>query len=139
MTTFEYHTYSETRRNLREVLDAAESGRPVGVRRRSRRVALVDAEGFRSALSHSRDIPQPVAVAEAGGWTVLLPGMPIAVDATGFDDAVGKFIQALREYAEDWVDRLHAVPNHSPNWALIQFVSLSTDAQLVAWVRGSSE
>ena len=137
MTAVAYKTYSDARRDFKGVLDEAESGRPVGVQRRERRVAFVDAEGLRNALAHSRDVPQPVAVAEAGGWSMMLPGVPVAADGTGFDDAIDEFVLALREYSEDWVERLYRVPNHARHWALIQFIALSTDEQLAAWIRAS--
>jgi PHD/YefM family antitoxin component YafN of YafNO toxin-antitoxin module len=139
MEVLDYRNYTEARKELRELLDAAESGRPVGVQRRSRRVAIVEADAFLAALENSRSIPNPVAVAEESGWTLLLPGLPIAVDAAEFDDAVDEFVLALREYAEDWIDRLHAVPNHAGNWALIQVAALSTDDQLKRWVTGAPE
>jgi hypothetical protein len=82
-------------------------------------------------------VPQPVAVAEEGGWSVVLPGVPVAADGTRFDEAVEEFVLALREYSEDWVDRLHRVPNHARQWALIQFVAFSTDEQLAGWIRAS--
>lgn len=137
MTAVAYKTYTDARKGLKELLDDAESGRPVGVQRRERRVAVVDAEGLRNALAHSRDVPQPVAFAEADGWSVLLPGVPVAADGAGFDEAVDEFVLALREYVEDWTDRLHAVPNQARHWALIQFVALSTDHQLASWIRSS--
>lgn len=137
MTAVAYRNYTDARKDFKEVLDDAESGRPVGVQRRERRVVVVDAEGLRNVLAHSRDVPQPVAVAEAGGWSVILPGVPVAADEAGFDEAIDEFVQALREYSEDWVERLHRVPNHARHWALIQFVALSTDDQLAAWIRAS--
>lgn len=137
MTGVAYRNYSDARKDFKEVLDDAESGRPVGVQRRERRVAVVDAEGFRNALAHSRDVPQPVGVAEAGGWSIMLPGAPVAADGADFDEAIDEFVLALREYAEDWVERLHVVPNHARHWALIQFVAFSTDEQLAAWIRSS--
>lgn len=138
MTAVAFRSYTDARRDLKEVLDDAESGRPVGVQRRERRIALVDADGLREALAHSRDVPQPVTVAEAGGWSVFLPGVPVAADGAGFDEAVEGFVEALREYAEDWAERLHAVSNHARHWALIQFVAFSTDDQLASWIRADS-
>ena len=137
MTAVAFKNYSDARKELREVLDDAESGRPVGIQRRERRVAVVDADVLRNALAHSRDVSQPVAVAEARGWSVLLPGVPVAADGADFNDAIDEFILALREYSEDWVERLHRVPNHARHWALIQFVAFSTDDQLAAWIRAS--
>jgi len=46
-------------------------------------------------------------------------------------------IVVLREYAEDWQDRLLDAPNHAGNSGLVQLVSLSGDGQLRDWLVGS--
>jgi hypothetical protein len=43
----------------------------------------------------------------------------------------------LREYVEDWQERLLDAPNHGANWALVQLVSLSDDGQIRQWLVGS--
>jgi hypothetical protein len=68
---------------------------------------------------------------------VFLPGVPVAADASTFDDAIEEMILALREYAEDWQERLLDAPNHRNNWALVQVVELSDDTQLRDWLVGS--
>jgi hypothetical protein len=70
--------------------------------------------------------------------SVFLPGLPVAADGATFDDAIAELIQALREYADDWQERLLDAPNHRENWSLIQLISLSDDAQLTDWLVGSS-
>jgi hypothetical protein len=137
MTSVVYKSFTDARKDFKGLLDDAESGRPVGIQRRDGRVAVVDAKGFRNALAHSRDVPQPVAVAEAGGWSVMLPGAPVAADGANFDEAIDELVVALREYAEDWADRLHAAPNHTRHWALVQFIALSSDEELANWIRSS--
>lgn len=139
MSNVQLLSVTEARKEFKDVLDAVESGRPVGVERRSRRTALVDVGGLLAVISHSRDLPQPVAVAEAGGWSMFIPGAPVAVDGSTLEEATDELILALREYAEDWVDRLNAVPNHALHWALIQFVAYSSDEQLASWIRDADE
>ena len=41
----------------------------------------------------------------------------------------------MREYAQDWVERLQYASNHAENWGLVQLVHLSTDEQLADWLR----
>jgi hypothetical protein len=41
-------------------------------------------------------------------------------------------IDALREYAADWMDRLHVAPNRE--LVARPTVELSSDAELVAWL-----
>ncbi len=135
----EYLSYTDTRSQLREVLDTAEAGMPIGVQRHGKQVALIESGKLREVLLDSRRLGRPEAVAEAGGWSVLLPGTPIAADGADLDEAVDEFVSALREYAEDWETRLRFAPNHLHHWPLVQFVSLSSDADIAEWARGSRQ
>ena len=135
----EYLSFTDTRSQLRRVLDSAEAGMPIGVQRHGRKVALVDSGRLKEVLLGSRWLGQPEAVAEAGGWSVLLPGTPIAADGADLDEALDEFVAALREYAEDWVARLRFAPNHRQHWPLVQFVAHSSDADIAEWARGSRQ
>jgi prevent-host-death family protein len=128
-----YTTFNEARIHFKDLLDAAEQGRPATVVRESHRVAVVDAARLREYLARLLNVE---AVAEAGGWSLFLPGVPIAADGGTFDVAIDEMIDALREYADDWADRLRLAPNHAGNWALVQLVTLSDDDQLRAWITG---
>jgi hypothetical protein len=79
---------------------------------------------------------RPVVVPEARGWSLFIPGAPVAGDGLTFDFAVDEFIAALREYVADW-DRLRTGTNHRGNWELVKFVALSTDDELRDWVTGA--
>ena len=76
-------------------------------------------------------------MAENGGWSVFLPGTPIAADSSTFDAAIEERIVALREYAADWHMRLGPAPNHRDNQLLVRAIDLSDDAQLRDWLAGS--
>ncbi|WP_419845938.1 prevent-host-death protein [Candidatus Poriferisocius sp.] len=127
---------SETSRRLREVLDAAEAGKAAGVERRGSRVALVERDRLHGLLADSRQLGRPEAMAEADGWSVFFPGTPIAADGSDSEVAVEEFIKALREYSEDWENRLRLVANHEHHWPLVLFVAMSSDAELASWVYG---
>ena len=134
--TMQFLTYSETRRRLREVLDAAEAGKAAGIERRGSQVALVERNRLQSLLADSWRLGRPEALAEAGGWSVFLPGTPIAADGADVDEAVEEFTEALREYAHDWEERLRLAPNHEHMWPLVLFVAMSSDAEIANWVHG---
>jgi hypothetical protein len=76
-------------------------------------------------------------VPEAGGWSMFIPGLPVAADGASFDEAVDEMIDALREYAQDWQERLLDAPNHRDNWGLVQLISFSDDGQLRDWLVGA--
>ncbi len=136
MAAAHFDSYTAGRTHFAELLDAAREGRPATVRRDTARVAVVDVERLRAALAASPQWRAQV-VAEAGGFSVFVPGVPVAADGPTFDEAITDMVDALREYADDWQDRLREAPNHRDNWALVQLVSLSDDAQLRAWLTGT--
>ena len=136
MTAVHYDSYSDARAHLKDLLDAAERGRVATVRRESASAAVLDAARLRHFLAAV--VPSRAQVVpEAGGWSVFIPGLPVAADGPTFDAAIEEMIEALREYAEDWQDRLLDAPNHSGNWGLVQLISLSDDGQLRDWLAGS--
>ncbi|GAA4194901.1 prevent-host-death protein [Microbispora amethystogenes] len=127
--------YTETQARLGELLDAAERGRSATARFGDRTVAVVDGECLRRFLA--RTCPSKVQVgAEAGGWSAFIPGLPFAADGSTFDEAIDELIDAVREYAEDWQDRLLDAPGHRDNWGLVQMFCLSSDEQLREWLIG---
>lgn len=131
-----YDSYTEARAHLKDLLDAAERGHVATVRRDTARTAVVDVERLRSSLASLSGYRAEV-VAEAGGWSLFIPGLPVAADGATFDEAIAEMIGALREYAEDWQDRLLDAPNHRHHWGLVQLISLSDDDQLRDWLVGS--
>jgi Antitoxin of toxin-antitoxin, RelE / RelB, TA system len=135
MTAVHYDSYSEARAHLKDLLDAAERGRVATVRREKGQSAVVDVDRLRHFLVSVSPWRAQV-VAEGDGWSIFIAGLPIAADGATFDDAVSEMISALREYAEDWQDRLLDAPDHRDNWGLVQLVSLSDDEQLRDWLVG---
>lgn len=137
MSAVHYDSYTDARAHLKDLLDAAENGRVATVRRESARTAVVDVERLRhflAALVPSR----AQVVPEADGWSVFIPGLPVAADGATFDEAITEMIEALREYADDWQERLLDAPNHRENWSLVQLISLSDDDQLTDWLVGAA-
>ncbi len=136
MPAVHYENYTEARAHLKDLLDAADDGRVATVRRDSGRAAVVDVARLRHFLSLVCPSKAEV-VAEAGGWSVFLPGLPVAADGGSFDEAITEMVDALREYADDWQDRLRLAPNHQENWGLVQLIALSGDDELADWLVGA--
>lgn len=133
-TRVHYDTVTDARAHFSALLDAAEQGVPATVRRDKRRAAVLDADRLLHFLLSVHPARAEV-VAEAGGWSVLLPELPIAADGETFDAALDEMVLALREYAEDWADHLRHAPNHEQNWGLVQIIDLSSDEQLRDWLQ----
>jgi predicted RNase H-like HicB family nuclease len=124
----QFDSVAEGRAHLKDLLDAAAGGIPAALRRDRERFAVVDAvrlRRFLAGLSRRAEV-----VAEAGGWSVFIPGTPVAADGATLDEAITETVDALREYAADWVDHLSRIPNHAENWGLVQLVVLSTDEEI---------
>ena len=134
-TATHFPTLSAARAGFKDLLDAAEEGRSATVRRENRVAAVVDAGRLRSMLTETRPADAQL-VAEADGWSIFLPGLPLAADATTFDGALDEMVLVLREYAQDWDDHLLHATNHANNWGLVQLIALSDDGQLKAWLVG---
>jgi predicted RNase H-like HicB family nuclease len=134
VTEVHYDTVTEARAHFSALIDAAEAGVPATVRRDRLRAAVVDADRLRHFLVTVRPARAEV-VAEAGGWSILLPGLPIAADGETFDQALDEMVAALREYAEDWADHLRHASNHEMNWGLVQIIDLSSDEELRDWLQ----
>jgi predicted RNase H-like HicB family nuclease len=135
MAGVHYDSYTDARNNLKNLLDAAESGQVATLRRDSSTMIVIDATSLRRFLA-SVVRSRAQVVQEAGGWSVFIPGLPVAADGATFDEAIDEMIDALREYAEDWQDHLLHAVNHRDNWGLVQLISLSDDDQLREWLAG---
>lgn len=132
-----FDSYSEARDKFRQVLDAADSGVVTSLTRGSEKYVVVAAPHQRRTLAELRPANARV-VAEGGGWAVILPGLPVHGDGATFGESVADAIEALREYADDWNERLRLAPNHAPHRAVVELVELSTDEELRDWVLGAS-
>jgi predicted RNase H-like HicB family nuclease len=128
-----FATFTQARTHLRDVLDAAHTGRVATVARDRERFAVVDADVLRRQLVSARPA-RAVVAAEGGGWSAFLPGVGVHGDGDTFDDALADLVEALRDYAEAWNERLLDAPNHRDNWSLVTLVELSDDDQLREWI-----
>lgn len=133
-----FDSYTDARTHLKDLLDAAEKGRVATIRRDHAHTAVVDVVRLQHVLV-SMTQPRAHVVAEADGWSVFIPGVPVSADGATFDEAINEMITSLRDYAADWQDRLLDTPNHRDNWGLVQLIGLSDDAQLREWLVGAAE
>jgi len=128
-----YPNVRTARDNFKALLDASDASRPAVVTRDNRRTAMVDADQLLNFLMAVR--PAGVqAVAENSGWSLFMPGLPVAAEGNTMDEATDELIAALHDYAEAWVERLRHAQNHAGNWGLVQIVSLASDEQLREWI-----
>ena len=123
------------REHFQDLLDAAAEGRPATVTRDTQRAAVVDADRLVHMLTRLRPSGAQV-VPDGDGWSVFIPGLPIAADGATLDEALDEMVDALRDYAQAWEERLRFAPNHQDNWGLVQIVGYSDDDGLKHWIVG---
>jgi hypothetical protein len=133
MTTRHFASYTAARAQFRDLLDVAHTGRVTTVARDRDVFTVVDAELLRGELATLRPA-RAVVAAEGGGWSAFLPGVPVSGEGDDLDGALEDLIEALREYAVDWNERLLDAPNHRGHWALVALTELSDDEQLKRWL-----
>lgn len=133
-----FDSYTSARTNFRAVLDSANAGLVTTVDRDRERYLVIAGDQFREQLARLRPSNAQV-LHEGGGWTVIVPGLPVHGDAETFEEAIEDAIEALREYAEDWNDRLRLAPNHADNQVEVSLVELSTDDELRSWLLGGTQ
>ena len=128
-----FPTFTDARKRLRAVLDAAQAGLVTIVDRDEERFVVLSADHLREDLIRLCPAHAKV-VAEGGGWAAMVPGLPLHGDGATFDEALEDLIGAFREYAEDWNDRLYRAPNHRANRVVVELIEISTDEQLKDWL-----
>ena len=136
MPAVQFDRFTDARTHLKELLDAAEEGRPAAVVRQNRSTALVDRRrfvGYLMALNAGR----VELVPDGDSWVAVVADSPVAAEGDNAADAVEELIVALRENAEDWSARLRLAPTHAENWGLVQLVDHCSDDELRVWMLGS--
>ena len=135
MPAVRYDRFTEARTHLKELLDAAEEGRPAAVIRHGRSTVLVDRPRFVRYLM-ALNAGRVELVPDGDAWLAVVADSSIGAEGDDAADAIDELIDAMREYAEDWSVRLRLASNHEHNWGLVQLVDHSSDDELRAWITG---
>lgn len=134
----DYGTFTEARSHLKDVFDATARGRTVTVRRDGQLSAVMPVERLRAYFFRTV-LPRVRVTREDDRTIALMDGRPFVSEGADVDGALADLALSLREYAEDWEDRLEYASNHAGNWALVQLIKLSTGEQLLEWLERGGE
>ena len=134
----DYPTFTDARTHLKDVLDSNARGITVTVRRDEQVSAVVPANRLRDYFFRTVT-PRVRLVAEDDRVVALMEGRPFVSEGADVDDALADLALTLREYAEDWEERLQYASNHTQQWALVQLIKLSTDDELSEWFKRGGE
>jgi hypothetical protein len=129
-------SFTEARTSFKAILDSSDRGRATTIKRGESSATIVNSEMLLNFLT-SKTPANVEVVFEDDAWAMFMPGQPFATEGSTLEEATAEFIVGLREYADDWQDHLQAASNHRDNWALVQIIELSTDAQLTNWLSGT--
>lgn len=108
----------EARDNQKVLLDRAEAG-VVTVVHRNRPVVMTSRDAFDAVLAVQAPFSVNVSVLpdQVSMW---IDGLPTHAVAPTLDEAEDAFLDALVEYAVDWVEELRFAPNHKQHYSLVQ-------------------
>lgn len=138
----EYNTMAESRTHLPELVDTAQSGLMVSVRRgrskrdeREGRVAVVKTSILQGILKRVVADQIEAAYNEADElYTASVVGLPLAAEGMSPADAVYELVADIRIYGEDWVEYLRHAPNHADNAAIVYLAQSMSDEELSEWL-----
>ena len=140
--TLSYETLAESRSHLPAILDAAQDGLMVTLARgRSRRhaadgtVSVVKTDVLLGLLERIvADSIEADFNADDELHTVGIRGLPLATEAEQLGDAVAELVGDIRDYCDDWVERLRFVSNHAGNVPLVYLAQSMDDDDLQNWI-----
>lgn len=128
-----YDSFTDARKSLKQILDSAEAGSVISIKRGARSTVVADRDRFRGLLAKATP-SRAMVVAEDKAWVIVIPDSSFAAEAQSLDDAIADLIANLRDYATEWQEHFAAAPNHANNWALVQLVNVSSDDDLRDWL-----
>lgn len=138
-----YETFQDSRQHLSDVFDAAQEGLLVSMSRgRSNRDRRQGPVGILK-ITVLRDLLERVLA----GWievsyndedrlhTVGVKGLPLAAEGETLSEAFDDLVDEIRDYNEQWVERLRFAPNHEGNLPLVYLAqTMPEDDDLHAWL-----
>lgn len=112
----------EARDHLRAVLDAAERGDTV-VLRRNQPLVLLRRDVLDADLAERYPIEAQVSFTDSG-VAIWIDAMPVHAEAATYGAAEEAFLDALIDYASLWVDELRHAPNHRQHAGRVRRVAM---------------
>ena len=133
----EFTQITAARAHLKEIYDSAERHVPAVVRREDDApVAVVRRDDLHRALRALCPLDPQVRFADDGHVSLWLDGLPVSAQAGDLSAVERGLIEALRDYADVWVEDLSRYPHHEDAWGVVNLVLLSTDSELEAHLFG---
>ena len=124
-SAFRQYSSRDGRQHWKDLLDIAVSGGVAVVRRRSP-VVLVDRDVLDEALAATHPFNVQVSFSD-GGVAMWIDGLSVHGYGSDLHEAEEELLDSLLDYAESWVEDLHAAPNHRENAGIVRRVLAFVD------------
>lgn len=133
----DYPKISQARAAISEIYSTVERHLVVGIQREGDApVSVIRRDNLKEALRALSPLNPQVRFAKNGTVSMWLEGLPISSQGSSFSNAGTELIEALRDYAQTWVEELKNYPNHNERWGLANLVLLSDDSELREFLFG---
>lgn len=134
----DYSKISAAREAISQIYSTAGKHLVVGISRENEApVAVIRRDDLKAALRALCSIKPQVRFSEDGQVSMWVDDLPVSSQAGDFDAAGEALIEALRDYAQTWVEDLKEYPNHRDRWDVANLVLLSDDDELRGFLFGS--
>jgi hypothetical protein len=121
--------FSQARNDLSRVVDGVLAGTPVVIDRRGQRVWVTSVDEQRELLAGCFQFHPEVRRGQPDGVYIWLPEFAIYGEAETLAEAEDDLLDEALLYVEEWLDELHAAPNHSNRRGWVWRLAMADDRE----------
>jgi len=138
--TLVYTKITDARAAIADIYDTASRHLPVDITRENEApVTVIRKDDLKSLLESRCALDPKVHFSKDGQVSIWLEDLPVSSQGNSLSEAEGVLIEALRDYAQTWMEDLREFPNHQQGWAIPALVRLSDDKELHQLLFGNEE
>jgi len=138
--TLEYAKITDARSSISDIYDTVGRHLVVGITRENDApVTVIRKDDLKSVLLSYCALEPKVHFSTEGQVSMWLENLPVSSQGNSLLEAEIELIEALRDYAQTWIEELREYPNHQKGWALPALVQLSEDDELRHFLFGNEE
>lgn len=134
----EYPKITDARAAIADIYDTVGRHLVVGIAREGDApVAVIRKDDLKGLLRSHCALDPKVHFSQNGQVSIWFEGLPVSVQGPSLSEAENELIEALRDYAQTWMEDLREYPNHKNGWALPALVQLSDNKELHQYLFGN--
>ena len=134
----DYQKISAARDDIGQIYSTVERHLVVGISRgNDAPVAVIRRDDLKKALRALCPLDPQVRFSEEGHVSMWIDDLPVSSQGENLEETEQGLIEALRDYAETWVEDLKEYPNHKHRWDVVNLILLSDDDELRAFLFGT--